>query len=103
MGMLLIVPKQSEMDDQLGAPSQHQKSFYIYEEECIFLVKCFMVYFFEQYVDSSLGTNTKILNFEHSEHSTFQTSHFGPKSNFEHVEHHKNPNSLRTSNCKFQD
>ena len=44
MCMLLIVPKQSEMDDQLGAPSQHQKSFYIYEEECIFLVKCFMVY-----------------------------------------------------------
>ena len=28
MGMLLIVPKQSEMDDQLGGPSQHQKSFY---------------------------------------------------------------------------
>ena len=29
MGMLLIVPKQSEMDDQLGGPSQHQKSFHI--------------------------------------------------------------------------
>ena len=41
----------------------------------------------------SLGTNTKIPNFEHwmSEHRTFWTSHFGPKSNFEHVEHHKNP------------
>ena len=57
---------------------------------------------------TSLGTNTKILNFEHSEHwmsehRTFRTSHFGPKSNFEHVEHHKKPNSSRTSNCKFQD
>ena len=26
-----------------------------------------------------------------SEHRTFRTSHFGPKLNFEHVEHHKNP------------
>ena len=39
--------------------------------------------------------NTKILNFKHTEHwlskhRTFRTSHFGPKSNFEHVEHHKN-------------
>ena len=38
--------------------------------------------------------NTKIPNFEHSEHwmfehRTFQTSHFGPKPNFKHVEHHK--------------
>ena len=43
MGMLLIVPKQSEMDDQLGAPL-NIKNHFIYEEECIFLVKCFMVY-----------------------------------------------------------
>ena len=59
-------------------------------------------------VVSSLGRNTKILNFEHSkhwmsEHRTFRTSHFGPKLNFEHVEHHKKPNSSRTSNCMFQD
>ena len=57
---------------------------------------------------TSLGTNTKIPNFEHSEHwmsehRTFRTSHFGPKSNFEHVVHHKKPNSLWTSKCKFQD
>ena len=59
-------------------------------------------------VVSSLGRNTKILNFEHSkhwmsEHRTFRTSHFGPESNFEHVEHHKIPNSSWTSNCMFQD
>ena len=58
--------------------------------------------------NSSLGTNTKIPNFKHSEHwmsehRTFQTSHFGPESNFEYVEHHKKPNSLWTSNCLFQD
>ena len=52
--------------------------------------------------------NTKILNFEHSEHwmskyRTFRTSHFGPKLNFKHVEHHKKPNSSLTSNCSFQD
>ena len=43
MGMLLIVPKQSEMDDQLGAPL-NIKNHFIYEEECIFLGKCFMVF-----------------------------------------------------------
>ena len=56
----------------------------------------------------SLGMNTKILNLEltehgMSEHQTFQTSHFGPKSIFEHVEHHKKLNSSQTSNCMFQD
>ena len=45
-------------------------------------------------VPSSLWMNTKIPNFEHSEHwmskhRTFWTSQFGPKSNFEHVEHHQ--------------
>ena len=33
----------------------------------------------------------------------FQTSHFGPKSNFQHVEHHKKQNSSQTSNCLLQD
>ena len=56
-------------------------------------------------VPSSLGTNTKILNFKHSKHwmskhRTFWTSHFDPKWNFEH---HKKLNSSRTSNCMFQD
>ena len=60
------------------------------------------------YVCISLGTNAKIPNFEHyehwmSEHWTFRTSHVGPKSNFKHVKHHKKLNSLRTSNCMFQD
>ena len=63
---------------------------------------------FMQWAHSSLGMNTKIPNFEHSEHWmskhwTFRTSHYFPKSNFEHVEHRKKPNSSRTSNCKFQD
>ena len=42
------------------------------------------------YEKCSPGMNTK-KNFEHwmSEHRTFWTSHFGPKSNFKHVEHHK--------------
>ena len=31
---------------------------------------------------------------------TFRTSHFGPKSNFEH---HKKPNSSGTLNCSFQE
>ena len=57
---------------------------------------------------TSLGTNSKIPNFEYSEHWmsehwTFWTSHFGPKLNFKHVEHHKKLKSSRTSNCKFQD
>ena len=60
------------------------------------------------YASFSLGTNTKILNVEHSKHCmskhrTFWTSHFGPKLNFEHDEHHKKLNSSRTSNCMFQD
>ena len=55
----------------------------------------FMVIVFYSWLQISLGMNTKIPNFEHSEHwmskhRTFQTSHFGPKSNFEHVEHYKN-------------
>ena len=57
---------------------------------------------------NSLGTNTKIPNFEcskhwKSKHQTFRTSHFGPKSNFKHVKHHIKLNSSRTSNHKFQD
>ena len=40
---------------------------------------------------------------EQSTHRTFQTSHFGPKSNFKHVKHHKKLNSSQTSNCMFQD
>ena len=52
--------------------------------------------------------NTKIPNFKHSEHwmsehRNLWTSHFGPISNFEHVEHHKKLNSSQTSNCSFQD
>ena len=66
------------------------------------------LYEFAFAVQSSLGTNTKIPNLEHyehnkSEHRTFWTSHFGPKSYFEYVKHHKKLNSLRTSNCLFQD
>ena len=51
MGMLLIVPKQSEMDDQLGAPL-NIKNHFIYEEECIFFRKMFygVCTFFEEYI-----------------------------------------------------
>ena len=33
----------------------------------------------------------------------FWTSHFGQKTNFKHVKHHKKLNSLQTSNCSCQD
>ena len=51
-------------------------------------------------IGDSLRTNTKIPNFEQSqhwmsEHRTFWTSHFGPKLNFKHVEHHKKLKSSR--------